>query len=145
MEFLAEYGYIGLFLSAFLAATILPVSSEAVLTMMVIYDFNLTYIILIATIGNVLGAMVNYWLGYRGSSFFLHKLFRISDQDIRKAETRFQKYGAYSMLLAWVPIIGDPLTVVAGVFKMNFWLFAVLVTVGKFVRYFLLALGIDLM
>ena len=71
----------------------------------------------------------------------LRKLLRLSDKDIRKAEARFEKYGKPAMLLAWMPVIGDPLTVVAGLFKMNFFWFVLLVGAGKLARYWLLIWG----
>ncbi|MCB0306366.1 MAG: DedA family protein, partial [Calditrichaeota bacterium] len=73
--------------------------------------------------------------------WMLHKLLRMSDEDIRKAEKRFEKYGKLAMLLAWVPVIGDPLTVVAGLFRMNFYWFVLLVGAGKLVRYWVLIWG----
>jgi len=83
----------------------------------------------------VLGSVLNYGLGVWGSQILLNKLLGISNLEIGKAENRFKKYGIFSLLFAWVPIIGDPLTVAAGILKINFGLFILLVTVGKFLRY----------
>lgn len=135
MEILAEYGYLGLFFSSFLAATILPFSSEVVLGVLLNHDFSPLLSIFVATAGNVLGSAVNYGLGVMGSQVLLNKLLGISIQDIEKAETRFKKYGIFSLLFAWVPIIGDPLTVAAGILRVNFTLFLFLVTIGKCLRY----------
>jgi len=139
MEILAGYGYLGLFLSSFLAATILPFSSEVVLGVLLSYDISPYGTIFTATTGNVLGSVVNYGLGVWGSGRLLNKLFGISRVEIEKAETRFKKYGIFSLLFAWVPIIGDPLTVVAGMLKLNFFLFVLLVGIGKFLRYVFVA------
>ncbi len=139
MEILAGYGYLGLFLSSFLAATILPFSSEVVLGVLLSHDISPYGTIFTATTGNVLGSVVNYGLGVWGSGILLNKLFGISRKEIEKAETRFKKYGIFSLLFAWVPIIGDPLTVVAGMLKLNFVLFVLLVGIGKFLRYVFVA------
>ncbi|WP_457552615.1 YqaA family protein [Desulfobacula sp.] len=135
MEIIAGYGYLGLFLASFLAATILPFSSEVVLGVLLSLGFSPYMTIFIATMGNVLGSIVNYGLGVWGSQILLNKLFGISNQEIGKAENRFKKYGVFSLLFAWVPIIGDPLTVAAGILKVNFVLFFLLVAIGKFLRY----------
>ena len=135
MEILAEYGHLGLFFASFLAATILPFSSEVVLGVLLSHDFNPYVTVFVATAGNVLGSVVNYGLGVLGSQILLNKFLGISTRQIGKAENRFKKYGAFSLLFAWVPVIGDPLTVAAGILKINFVLFLFLVTMGKFLRY----------
>ena len=135
MEILAEYSYWGLFLSSFLAATILPLSSEVVLGYLLVHGFSPYVTVFTATWGNVLGSVVNYCLGGLGSRIFLNKPIGISNLEIVKAENHFKKYGTFTLLFAWVPIIGDPLTVVAGILKINFILFLFLVGLGKFLRY----------
>jgi len=135
VEILAEYGYLGLFLASFLAATILPFSSEVVLGVLLSHDFSPYVTVFVATTGNVLGSVLNYGLGVWGSQILLNKLLGISNLEIGKAENRFKKFGIFSLLFAWVPIIGDPLTVAAGILKINFALFLLLVTAGKFLRY----------
>ncbi len=135
MEILAEYGYLGLFFASFLAATILPLSSEVVLGVLLGHDFSPYVSIFVATTGNVLGSVVNYGLGLWGSGILLNKFLGLSTLEIRKAENRFKKYGVFSLLFAWVPIIGDPLTVAAGILKVNFLFFVFLVSIGKFLRY----------
>lgn len=139
MEYFTEFGYIGLFFSSFLAATILPLSSEVVLVFLLIKSFNPIILISIATIGNTLGSFVNYIIGAWGSVFIIKKTLRISEKDFSKAMQRFKKYGVYSLLFAWVPIVGDPLTIVAGVLKINILLFIALVVSGKLIRYIIIA------
>ncbi len=139
MEFLADTGYLGMFLSAFLAATILPLSSEVVLGILLANDFNSFYTVSIATTGNVLGAVVNYYIGVFGSEIVFQKWLGISDIQLKKAENRYQRYGVFSLLFAWVPIIGDPLTVVAGVLKVKFLWFLILVGIGKGLRYMVIS------
>ena len=126
MEFFIEFGYAGLFLSSFLAATILPLSSEVVLSFLLLNHLNPVLLVSVATFGNVLGAFVNYAIGFWGSLFIIRKVLRISEHEFIKAKQRFNKYGVFSLFFAWVPVIGDPLTVVAGVLKVRILVFLVL-------------------
>ena len=139
MEYFTELGYVGLFFASFLAATILPLSSEVVLGFLLLNHFNPVILVSVATFGNVLGALVNYAIGFWGSIFFIRKVLKISEDEFVKAKQRFQKYGVFSLLFAWVPVIGDPLTVVAGVLKINILIFFILVTSGKLIRYVIIS------
>ncbi len=139
MEYFSEFGYVGLFLASFLAATILPLSSEVVLVFLLLKSVNPIILISVATFGNVLGSFVNYLIGSFGSIFVIRKILKISEDDFSKAMQRFKRHGVYSLFFAWVPIVGDPLTVVAGVLKINILLFFVLVTSGKLIRYIIIA------
>jgi membrane protein YqaA with SNARE-associated domain len=140
MEFLAQYGYVGIFTASFLAATVLPLSSEALLGLLLLNGLSPTALVAVATLGNVLGAVVNYVLGYVGGVVFRRKFSTASESEVNASLARFEKYGAVSLLFAWVPVIGDPLTVAAGVLRVNFPLFLALVSAGKFGRYVVLAL-----
>lgn len=140
MALLAAYGYWGLFVASFLAATILPFSSEIILATMLAKDFDPELTLFSASLGNILGAVVNYGLGMAGSRLVREKIFRTSDRETGKAVERLKRYGTFSLLFAWVPVIGDPLTVAAGVLKVNFWFFLLLVGSGKFLRYLALVL-----
>ncbi len=142
MEALAEYSYFGLFLASFLAATLLPFSSEVVLGVLLNQGLNPYSTLFVATSGNVLGAVVNYGLGAFGGHLILHKFWRMQDPEILKATARFNKFGVFSLLFSWVPIIGDPLTVAAGVLKVNFMVFLLLVGLGKFLRYVVIYLAV---
>ena len=135
MESLSEFGYVGLFTAAFLAATILPLSSEVVLSALLLSGLSPATLVITATVGNVLGSLVNYALGYWGGLLLVKKWLRMSEEAFVRAEQRFVKYGLFSLLFAWVPIIGDPLTVVAGVLRVRLRWFIVLVAVGKWLRY----------
>ena len=135
MEYFTELGYLGLFLSAFLAATILPLSSEVVLGALLLAELDPVTLVAVATAGNVLGSVINYGIGYVGSVYLLQKVLKISEAKFERSKQRFEKYGVASLLFAWVPIIGDPLTLIAGVLRINIWLFLLLVTLGKLGRY----------
>lgn len=135
MTFLSELGYAGLFIAAFLAATILPLSSELVLSALLVSGLSPTTLVLVATLGNVLGSLLNYMLGYWASLGIVKKWLKYSESEFLRAEQRFKKYGIFSLLFAWLPIIGDPITVVAGVLRIHLAWFLILVTVGKLTRY----------
>jgi len=139
METFAGLGYGGLFLASFLAATILPLSSEVVLVLLLMQGLDPVWLVGIATCGNLLGAVLNYFLG-RGGARLLARRFasRLPAADSRALRI-FRKYGVFSLLFAWLPGVGDPLTVVAGGLRVNFGLFLLLVGIGKLARY--LAIG----
>lgn len=125
-----------LFLSSFIAATIFPAQSEIVLAALNhSQNYNSYLLLLIATSGNVLGSFLNWIIGYYLQQFRNKKWFPLSDKQIIKYSQIYQKWGKWSLLLAWLPILGDPLTVIAGFFKTNIWLFLILVTIGKLARY----------
>ena len=128
--------YLLLFLSAFGAATLLPLQSEAVLVGLFLQEKYSAYLLLIvATIGNVLGSCVNWYLGLRIERFKNKKWFPVSEKNMIKAEEIYQKYGFWSLLLSWTPVIGDPITLIAGLMKENFWRFLFIVTIAKAGRY----------
>ena len=139
MEFFLGLGLGGMFLSAFLAATILPLSSEIVLGCLITAGVGAVPVVAVATAGNVLGSCVNYWLGGAAAGWLSRHVSRVSPEDIRRARKQFQAWGTGSLLLAWVPVIGDPLTVVAGMLRVNPVVFLVLVTIGKLGRYLVIA------
>ena len=135
MEYFAELGFIGLFIAAFLAATILPLSSEIVLGALLLSGLSPVALVVTATAGNVLGSLTNYALGFWGSIVVVKKWLRMSDAEFDKAKERFRKYGLVSLCFAWVPLIGDPLTVIAGILRIRLLWFVLLVTAGKLARY----------
>jgi len=130
------FSYIQLLIISFLAATILPFSSEVVLTTMYLSNSFETYLLLIfASIGNILGSITNWYLGEKITIFQDRKWFPVSPDQLNRSQKYFQKYGLWSLLLAWVPIIGDPLTLLAGVLKVRFGIFFLLVSISKISRY----------
>jgi membrane protein YqaA with SNARE-associated domain len=131
--------YLGLFLAAFGAATLLPMQSEAVLVGMLLSDRYVTSILLaVATFGNVLGSALNWVLGRSVEKFRHKRWFPVSEAKLEKAQHSYLRYGRWSLLLSWVPIIGDPLTVVAGIMREPFWSFLLIVTLAKGARYLVL-------
>ena len=131
--------YFQLFIISFLAATILPLSSELVLSTMLLTDsFDKYLLLVVASFGNILGSSVNWYLGKKILIFKDKKWFPANERQIAKGEIYFKKYGIWSLLLAWVPIIGDPLTVVAGILRVKFFTFLLLVSISKISRYIFL-------
>jgi membrane protein YqaA with SNARE-associated domain len=131
--------YFQLFIISFLAATILPLSSELVLSTMLLTDsFDKYLLLIVASFGNILGSSVNWYLGKKILIFKDKKWFPANERQIAKGEIYFKKYGIWSLLLAWVPIIGDPLTIVAGILRVKFFTFLLLVSISKISRYIFL-------
>ena len=127
--------YLLLFASAFLAATILPFYSEVVLFALLREGGDPILLTFVATLGNTLGAVVNWLLGRYLLHFQDRRWFYFSRAQIDRAQVWFQRYGFWSLLLAWAPVGGDALTLIAGIMKVRLWVFLVLVGSGKAMRY----------
>ena len=131
--------YLSLFIISFLAATILPFSSELTLAgMMATSSYDNLLLLLVASLGNVLGSAVNWILGFYSRKLSKKKWFPFKDEQIERSSKWFNKFGRWSLLFAWVPIIGDPLTLVAGLLRVKFVEFLILVTIGKVSRYLII-------
>lgn len=130
--------YLGLFLSAFLSATLLPGASELLLISLADEQYDLFWLWFFATAGNTLGAVFNWGLGRYFLRFQHKKYFPFRLDKLQKAQQWFQRYGIWSMLFAWLPIVGDALTFIAGMMRLNFIWFLTLVAIGKGARYAIL-------
>ncbi len=128
---------------SFLAATLVPLGSEAAVALMAATGYEPTMVLFVATTGNSLGALVNYFVGKWGRDFVLAKYIRTETQTLERAEASFGRWGSPVLFFAWLPIVGDPLTVVAGVLRVNLAAFAFWVILGKAFRYFLILIGVD--
>ena len=125
-----------LFLSAFGAATLLPLQSEVVLVgLLAQMQYPVWLLVAVASLGNILGSCVNWWLGLKVEQYKNKKWFPVSEQKMLQAQGIYQKYGFWSLLLSWVPIIGDPITLIAGLLKENFVRFLLMVSIAKIGRY----------
>jgi len=126
--------YLTLFTVAFISATLFPMGSEALL----VYDISQGHSMILlwgfATAGNTLGSMVNYWFGLKGEMYLEEKGY-LSAKKMQKSRAFFDKYGGWTLLLSWAPVIGDPLTFIAGVLRYDFKWFSLIVTVAKGTRY----------
>jgi len=127
--------WLSLFVSAFLAATLLPLGSEALLIAFARDGHSTFWLWLVASLGNTLGSCCNWLIGRELLRFQNKSWFPFKAAQIEAAQARFHRYGGWTLLLAWLPIVGDPLTLVAGVMRVRFWLFLGLVFVGKAARY----------
>lgn len=135
---LAAYG--GLFASALVAATLLPMQSEAVLAGLLVAGRQPAgLLILAASLGNVLGSAVNWWLGRCIERYADRRWFPVGPDKLARAQGWYRRWGKWSLLLSWAPVIGDPLTLVAGVMREPFPVFLLLVTLAKVARYLVLA------
>ena len=131
--------YLILFISAFASATLLPLGSEALLIYDIKAGYNIYLLLFFATLGNVLGSVLNYYLGLKGEEYLVDKKL-VKQKYINSSKRYFDRFGALSLLFAWLPIIGDPITFIAGVLRYDFRKFLVLVVISKFSRYLFIAL-----
>lgn len=128
--------YFTLFITAFLAGSLLPAQSEALLvTLLYQHRYTVELLILCASLGNILGSCFNWYIGTQLQRFQHKKWFPFSPRQIQKAEHHYRKYGYFSLLFSWLPIIGDPLTLIAGILKEHFLRFLILVSIAKTGRY----------
>lgn len=140
---MAEFAiYGGLFLAAFTAATLLPAQSEVLVVGLLMTGYAPWLVLVVASFGNVLGSVVNWLLGRGIEQFRDRRWFPVNPSTLVRAERWYRRYGRWSLLLAWVPIIGDPLTVVGGVLRERFMIFLLLVSISKVGRYLVLAAAV---
>jgi membrane protein YqaA with SNARE-associated domain len=133
--------YFILFASAFLSATLFPFGSEALLVYDIQAGYNIYWLLLFATIGNTLGSSVNYFLGLKGEGY-IEKKSLVKKRYIYRTKIYFDKYGSFCLLFSWLPIIGDPVTFIAGVLKYDFKKFIFIVLLAKFLRYMFLTITV---
>jgi membrane protein YqaA with SNARE-associated domain len=133
----ALYG--GLFLSAFISATLFPGQSEAVLAGLVVAGHEPLWLVIVASVGNILGSVCNWVIG-RGVERFRHRRwFPASPQVLQRAQRWYAHYGRWTLLLSWAPVVGDPLTLVAGMMRERLGVFLLLVGIAKAGRYAVVA------
>lgn len=138
-EFLLANGYPALFLLSFCASTLIPLGSEWLLVALLVKGFAPLPVVMVASAGNVLGACTSYLVGIYGSAFLTTTVLRIDAADRARAGQLFNRYGSWCLLLSWLPVVGDPLCLLAGVMRIGFGRFVMLVTTGKVARYALVA------
>ena len=128
--------YLSLFTLSFMVATIIPFGSEAYLAILIISNkYNILLLLFVASIGNILGSVFNWICGYYAIYFVKKKWFPFKEKKIQKASIFFTKYGKWSLLLSWLPFIGDPITFVSGTLRYPFIPFLLLVSLAKIGRY----------
>ena len=132
--------YLGLFMASFLAATVLPFQSEVLLFgMLLAKHYQWLALVLVASFGNILGSVVNWGLGRSLAHFEDCSWFPVKREKMARVEGWYHQYGKWTLLLAWLPFIGDPLTIVAGILREPLPIFLLLVSVAKIARYFAVA------
>ena len=131
--------YLSLFFISFLAATVLPFSSELTLAGLIsTSNYDNLLLLVVASFGNVLGSVFNWSLGFYSRNLSTKKWFPFKETQIERSSKWFSKFGKWSLLFAWVPIVGDPLTFVAGLLRVRFFDFIILVAIGKVSRYLII-------
>jgi len=135
--------YAVLFFSAFAAATILPVYSEAALAYYIHRGLDPFWLLFWASVGNTLGSLFNYVIGLKGGDYLIKKGY-LKAEKLEKGAAIFQKYGGFALLLSWAPVIGDPITFAAGVLRYEWKKFLILVFIAKLTRYFFVLQGYNL-
>jgi len=135
MELLIEYGYIGVFIAAFLAATVLPFSSEVVLTGVLLGGAAYWPCMIAASIGNFLGGMTCYWLGMIGKIEWIKKYLRLDINKLERIQKKIQKKGSWMAFFVFLPGIGDFIAVALGFMRANVWIVALSMFIGKALRY----------
>jgi len=138
-NFLVAHGLPALFLLSFLASSVIPLGSEWLVVTLILQSFQPEYVVAVATMGNYLGACTTYFVGLWGAVFLIKKVMRIDEASLAKAQMLYRRYGSWSLLFSWLPVIGDPLCLVGGALRINFILFSLLVFAGKLARYALIA------
>lgn len=134
MSFVDSYGLLGLFFFCFLAATIFPLSSEVLVTALLLSKTqDPIHILVVATIGNSLGGFVNYTMGYYGGLTWFKRHRAVLEKY--KFTQWIQKYGSYTAIIGWVPLIGDSLLIALGFYRVNFWSYTFFMILGKTLRY----------
>ncbi len=134
-DWINQPGYVTLFLLSFLASTLLPIGSEWLLILMLTKGYPSGATVVTATAGNSLGAFTTYLVGIYGGRWLIERVMRVSPEQQERAHEYYRRYGAVSLFFSWLPLVGDPLCLVGGMMRINFWLFTMLVVSGKLVRY----------
>ncbi|WP_292466567.1 YqaA family protein [Methanolobus sp.] len=138
LELIDEHAFMGLFIASFLASTILPLGSEAFVVLLISRGFDAFPVVMVASIGNYLGACTTYYIGLRGRTDIIERFFSISKEQLQKTDELFSKYGSFLLFFTWLPLIGDAIAAVGGVLKLDFKVFSFYVFLGKLARYIIL-------
>lgn len=143
VEILTDYGYWGMLVAAFLAGSVFPFSSEAVMLGLLASGLDAWMLVVYGTIGNVLGSMFNYFIGRKGKLDWIEKYLKVKKKNMEKAERFMAGRGAWMGFFAFLPLLGSAITVILGLTRANMLISFVSITAGKFLRYLLLVFGTD--
>lgn len=131
---LSELGLAGLFIGSFLAATVIPFSSDFLIVAALLAGCDATGVFLCATLGSFLGSVSSYWLGYIGKWSWLERWFKVRRETLERQQRKVEKWGAPLALLAWLPFVGDLFSIALGFYKVTFWKAALYTFIGKAMR-----------
>ena len=134
MEYFQELGYLGLFISSFLSATLIPLSPEIVLSVLIAKGFNIPLSIIIATLGNWFGSIFTYFIGRIGDWRKIEKYFKIKKERVFNFKIKIDRYGSFIAFFSWMPFLGDILALSLGFFKVNFTKVSIWMLFGKTIR-----------
>jgi membrane protein YqaA with SNARE-associated domain len=140
VDFLLEYGYLGLFVGAFLAATIIPFSSDVMLVGLLAVGGNPYLAVAVATLGNWLGGISSYWLGRLGKWEWLEKVFKVKRETVEKQRQRVSRYGSLLAFFTWLPLVGDIMAIALGFYRLDARKVALFMLIGKCARFVMWAL-----
>ena len=138
MDWLVEYGFLGLFIASFLAGSVMPLGSEVLYGILFYKDFNPTTLLLVASVGNWLGSMTNYWIGTNGKWEWITKYLKVPQEKVEKQFKYVHRFDYYMALLCWLPILGTPIAIALGFLRSSLPEVTVLMFIGKFFRYLIL-------
>lgn len=138
--FLIDYGYIGMGVAAFLAGSFIPFSSEAILAGLYAEGLNLWTLVMVSTVGNVLGGLFNYFVGRLCNEEWVYRLFRIKEEKLTATKDKVRNHGAWMGFLSWLPLVGSAITIALGILRVNFAKSVITITIGKFLRYVIMAI-----
>lgn len=135
MNWLGDWGYLGLFIGCFLAATVIPFSSDVLYFASLGLGGSVALTLLFATLGNWLGGLTSYWVGYAGKWEWIEKWFKVKRETLEKQKQKVNKYGSWLALFTWLPFVGDVFAIALGFYRTRFWTTALFMLIGKFVRF----------
>ena len=140
MEDFQELGYLGLFISSFLSATLIPLSPEIVLSFLIAKGFNIPLSIIIATLGNWFGSIFTYFIGRIGDWRKIEKYFKIKKERVFNFKIKIDRYGSFIAFFSWMPFLGDILALSLGFFKVNFTKVSIWMLFGKTIRFIVVSI-----
>lgn len=141
IDFLKDYGYWGMALLSFLSGSVIPIASEALLVVLLGVGLNAMWLIVVATVGNTLGGITCFMLGYLTDKQTVKRVFRISDKKMERADSLIQRYGYWAAVLSFMPIIGEAILVALGIMRVDKYKVFIVMAIGKFARYAFVAIS----
>ena len=141
IDFLQDYGYWGMLLLSFLSGSVIPIASEALLVVLLGVGLNAMWLIVVATVGNTLGGITCFMLGYLTDKQIVQRAFSISDKKMERADSLVQRYGYWAAVLSFMPIIGEAILVALGIMRVDKYKVSIVMAIGKFARYAFVAIS----